>query len=58
MFIGDGYNDVEVLKTVGYPVVMGNAPEDVKKYAKYITSDNDSGGVAEAIRKIALKKSE
>ncbi len=58
MFIGDGYNDVEVLKIVGYPVVMGNAPDDVKKYAKYITSDNDSGGVAEAIRKIALNKGE
>ena len=58
MFIGDGYNDVEVLKIVGYPVVMGNAPEDVKKYAKYITSDNDSGGVAEAIRKIALNEGE
>ncbi len=57
MFIGDGYNDVEILKVVGLPVVMGNAPDDVKKYAMYITADNDNGGVAEAIEKLVLSQS-
>ena len=55
MFIGDGYNDIEIMKIVGHPVAMGNAPEEVKKHARYITLSNEEGGVAHALLHIALK---
>ncbi len=55
MFIGDGYNDLEIMKTVGKAVAMGNAPEDVKKVAHYITETNENGGVAKAIYEFVLK---
>ncbi|MDC2817422.1 HAD family hydrolase [Leuconostoc suionicum] len=49
---GDGYNDISMLKTVGFPVVMGNAPEDVKQFGRFITKANDADGVAYGINKI------
>jgi len=55
MFIGDGYNDIEIMQRVGLPVAMGNAPEEVKKVAKFITARNDEGGVAKAINQLVLK---
>ncbi len=53
-FIGDNYNDLEVLKVAGYPIVMGNsyAPQELLKIAKYVTSSNDDNGVARAIEHI------
>ncbi|WP_041446415.1 Cof-type HAD-IIB family hydrolase [Pseudothermotoga thermarum] len=56
MFIGDNYNDLEVMKKVGYPVAMGNAPDEVKKVAKFITSTNNDSGVAKAIEEILIKR--
>ena len=53
-FIGDGYNDVEIMKKVGLPIAMGNAPEDVKSLARFVTSGNDECGVARAIEKFVL----
>lgn len=47
--IGDSENDLEMLEVVGMPVAMGNSDERVKSLAKYITSDNNHGGVAQAI---------
>jgi len=55
MFIGDGYNDIEIMKIVGFPVAMENASEDVKRYAKFITKSNEENGVAYAIEKFVLK---
>ena len=46
---GDGQNDIPMFETVGYSVVMGNAPDDVKKYADYVTKSNNEDGVAHAI---------
>lgn len=54
MYLGDNYNDIGMLKIVGYPVVMENAPEEVKKYAKYVSKSNNEAGVAHAIRKLVL----
>ena len=31
MAFGDGHNDIEMLDIVGYPIVMGNGSEEVKK---------------------------
>lgn len=47
--IGDSDNDSDMLKMAGMPVVMGNGDEAVKKLARYLTSSNDEGGVAQAI---------
>ncbi|MGX4593493.1 HAD family hydrolase [Leuconostoc sp. JNUCC 76] len=52
---GDGYNDISMLKTVGFPVVMGNAPKDVKQFGRFITKTNDADGVAFGINKIKNK---
>lgn len=51
MAIGDNYNDIELLKSTDNSVVMANAPEEIKKYSKYITLSNDESGVAYAIKK-------
>ncbi|TYB87266.1 MAG: HAD family phosphatase [Kosmotoga sp.] len=52
-YIGDNYNDLDVMKEAGFSVAMKNAPEDVKKHADYVTSKtNDESGVAEAVEKI------
>ena len=50
--IGDGYNDLSMIKFAGMGVAMGNAQEPVKKAADYITLTNDEDGVAEAIERI------
>lgn len=49
MCIGDNENDRTMIETAGVGVAMGNAVNEVKKAAQYITSDNNSGGVAQAI---------
>ena len=50
--IGDALNDLEILQTVGYSVAMGNADEEIKQIADYVTADNDHDGVALAIKRI------
>ena len=52
--IGDGYNDLSMIKFAGLGVAMGNAQEPVKKAADYITLSNDEDGVAEAVEKAIL----
>lgn len=52
---GDGQNDIPMFETVGYSVVMGNAPDDVKKYADYVTKSNNEDGVAYAIENFIKK---
>lgn len=47
--IGDGYNDLSMIKFAGLGIAMGNAQEPVKKAADYITLSNEEDGVAEAI---------
>jgi 5-amino-6-(5-phospho-D-ribitylamino)uracil phosphatase len=54
MGIGDGPNDVPILSAVGLGVAMGNASEDVKRCARYVTADVDHNGVAEAITRFIL----
>ena len=56
MACGDGMNDFEMLKAVGFGVAMGNGHPRVKEIADYITDSNDEDGVAKAIEKFALRK--
>lgn len=52
--MGDNYNDIDMIEYAGLGIAMGNAPEDVKKHADYVTSTNDEDGVAEALKKYIL----
>ncbi len=49
MGIGDGMNDASMLREAGIPVAMGNAVEEIKALAEYITVSNNEDGVAKAI---------
>lgn len=55
MALGDGENDIDMLKLVGLPVAVANAHPSLKEVAKYIVSSNDEDGVAEAIERFVLK---
>ena len=46
---GDGHNDLPMLELVGYPIVMANATEEIKKIAYKITKTNDQSGVGYGI---------
>jgi len=52
--MGDNYNDIDMLEYAGLGIAMGNAPDDVKKYANDITSTNNEDGVAEALKKYVI----
>ncbi len=54
MAFGDGGNDIEMLKHVGIGVAMGNAGENVKAAADYVTDSVDENGVANALRHFGL----
>ena len=49
--IGDADNDKEILQTAGLSVAMGNADDEIKGLADFVTLDNDNDGVAFAIEK-------
>ena len=49
--MGDNYNDVEMIQFAGMGVAMGNAPEDIKAKAKYVTDTNNNDGVRKALEK-------
>lgn len=50
--IGDSYNDLTMFEVVGHSVVMGNAPDDIKKIADEVTDTNNNDGVAKFLEKI------
>lgn len=52
--IGDQANDIEMITYAGLGIAMGNAIDELKGIAQYITSDNDNDGVAKAIEKFIL----
>lgn len=54
MACGDAYNDDTMIEFAGIGVAMGNAFDEIKALADYVTLTNDEDGVAHAIRKFAL----
>ena len=52
--IGDNYNDKSMIEFAGMGVAMGNAPDEIKKVANYITDTNNNEGVAKALKKFFL----
>ena len=55
--IGDNYNDIEMLKMAGLGVAMGNAPQEVKDVADYVTKDNEQDGIAYFVSKYLARQS-
>jgi Cof subfamily protein (haloacid dehalogenase superfamily) len=49
MMVGDGANDVPVMRIVGAPVAMGNAEPAAVEAARYHVGDVDDGGLVEAL---------
>lgn len=50
MAFGDGGNDITMLQHVNVGVAMGNANEEVKLIADYVTDDVDSDGIWNALK--------
>ncbi|WEV43652.1 Cof-type HAD-IIB family hydrolase [Lactobacillus sp. ESL0684] len=48
---GDNYNDETMLETVGHPVLMANAPADLKEKFQTTTLDNNHDGIAATLAK-------
>ena len=54
MAVGDGDNDLDMIRYAGIGVAMENAIDDLKKAASFITKDCDNDGIAYAIEKLVL----
>lgn len=52
--IGDAGNDYHMIKYAGLGVAMGNAYDEVKEVADYVTKTNENHGVAHVINKFIL----
>ncbi|MEA4918089.1 Cof-type HAD-IIB family hydrolase [Proteiniphilum sp.] len=50
MAFGDGGNDIEMLQHAGIGIAMGNANDEVKQAADYVTDSVDNDGVFKALR--------
>ena len=54
MAFGDGENDIEMLKFAGIGVAMGNANDEVKAAADYVTDSVDDNGIENALKHFQL----
>jgi len=48
--LGDGHNDISMLKAVKHGIAMGNASSEVKEVAEYVTTNVDDYGVYNALK--------
>jgi HAD superfamily hydrolase (TIGR01484 family) len=51
MAVGDGLNDLDLIEGAGLGVAMGNAAEELKRAADFVTESNEDDGVVLAIRR-------
>ena len=51
---GDGLNDIQMIRFAGIGVAMGNAEEEVKQVADYVTADIDEDGIEKALKHFGL----
>ncbi len=54
MSVGDSNLDADAIKASGIGVAMGNAPDEIKEMADFVTLPYDKDGVALAIEKFVL----
>ncbi len=55
-FVGDDLVDIPVLKRVGLPVSVPDAPKEVKRFCKYITKSRGGEGVIREVAEKILKE--
>lgn len=56
MVLGDMRNDLPMLTRAGLAVAMGQAPDDVKAEAHWISAPNDEDGVARALDRLLAER--
>lgn len=54
--IGDQPSDLPMFKASGLSIAMGNASDEVKGYATYVTRSNDDEGFADAVERFILRR--
>ena len=54
--VGDAGNDKHMIEYAGLGVAMGNATDEIKEMADYVTLSNDEDGVAHVINKFILEE--
>ena len=55
---GDAFNDISMVRFAGIGVAMGNAVEEVKQAADYITASNEEDGIAQVVERFLDDNSE
>lgn len=51
---GDNYNDKEMMESTGYRIAMGNAVEDIKKMADFVTKSVTEDGIEYALKQLKM----
>ena len=54
--MGDGSNDMDMLRTAGIAVAMGNATDEVKEISDFVSVPCNEGGVGYAIEKLIFEE--
>jgi Cof subfamily protein (haloacid dehalogenase superfamily) len=54
--VGDQANDVLMFRRSGLSIAMGNASEEVRQQATYVTASNEDEGFAQAVEKFILPR--
>lgn len=54
--VGDGDNDLELIRAAALGIAMGNAPAEVQKAAAWVVPSVDECGLAEALDRIIIER--
>ncbi|MCR5625336.1 MAG: ATP-dependent zinc metalloprotease FtsH [Lachnospiraceae bacterium] len=54
--VGDSFNDITMIRYAGLGIAMGNAQDEVKEAADYVTLSNDEDGIVDIIQKFMTKQ--
>lgn len=54
LVFGDGGNDISMFNKTEYSIAMGQASDEVKNHAKYVTDSNDKNGIYHALKKFEV----
>ncbi len=55
--IGDGTNDIAMFAQCPFSIAMGNASDEVKQKARFVTASNAEDGFAQAVERYLLNRS-